>query len=149
MPTRVIVGFVDTLAFTGDYKMNPFNFQNFKIQSAILKVNSVNVPYSSELEFDFTNHNYHQAYSTLFKGIKYASNGISYKDYPDGNMLMAFNLSPDLCNEHLSLNKDGKLHFIVKLASASTKAITGIFYLEFDSSFQINKSGSVSLDYTP
>ena len=149
MPTRVIVGFVETKAFTGDYNLNPYNFKNFNISSAILKVNSTNVPYSSDLEFNFEKKNYHQAYNTLLKGIKYVSNGISYSNYPDGNMLMAFNLSPDLCNEHLSLNKDGKLHMTIKLKEGSSTAITGIFYLEFDNSFQINKSGAVALDYTP
>jgi hypothetical protein len=64
-------------------------------------------------------------------------------------MLLAFNLSPDLCNDHLSLNKDGKLELKIVLEKATQKSITAIFYLEFDNLFQIQKSGTLNLDYTP
>lgn len=149
MPVRVLVGFVESEAFTGKYNKNPFNFQNFGIKSAELKVNSVATPFSSPLEFNFAENIYHQGYSTLFKCIKEAPNDIDYDEYPMGNMILAFNLSPDLCTQdHLSLYQDGKLELKVIFETALQKSITAVFYLEYDSLIQINKSGQIVLDYT-
>jgi hypothetical protein len=39
LPTRVIVGFVDTDSSTGAYHKNPFNFKNYGINSVELKAN--------------------------------------------------------------------------------------------------------------
>ena len=66
-----------------------------------------------------------------------------------GNMILAFNLSPDLCTQdHLSLYQDGKLELKVIFETALQKSITAVFYLEYDSLIQINKSGQIVLDYT-
>ena len=46
LPTRVIVGFVETISVTGEYEKNPFNFQNFGINSVELKANLLNLPYN-------------------------------------------------------------------------------------------------------
>ena len=149
MPIRVVVGFVETEAFSGKFEKNPYNFQNFGIKSAELKVNSKVLPFSSKLEFNFKAKNYFQAYSTLFKCIKDAPNDISYEEYPNGNFILAFNLSPDLCTEnHLSLSQDGRLELKIELDAALDKSITGIFYLEYDNLLQLTKQGSLILDYT-
>lgn len=149
LPTRVVVGFVETTAQTGQFEKNPFNFQNFGIKSAELKVNLANIPYNHKIDIDFKNQHYFQAYTSLFKNIKEAPHDISYEEYSNGNFLLAFNLSPDLCiQEHLSINKSGQLDLKIEFDKALDINIKAIFYLEYDNLITISKSAEVNLDYT-
>lgn len=53
MPRRVICGFLNTSAFDGAIKENPYEFKNFGLTSLQLKVNSKSLPVSNGLKFDF------------------------------------------------------------------------------------------------
>jgi hypothetical protein len=55
MPSRVVVGFFDTTAYSGSLTKNPFNFGNYNIQNIKLKVASVPLPYSEGITVDFNN----------------------------------------------------------------------------------------------
>jgi hypothetical protein len=150
MPTRVIVGFVLTEAFTGSYNLNPYNFQNFGVNKLKLYINSTQLPYSTDLEFNYSNKNYFEGYSTLFTNIKHAPNDINYEEYSIGNTLYAFNLSPDLCvDDNLSLIKEGSLNLKCTFDRPINESITAVFYLEYENTIQIAKSGDLILDYTP
>ena len=147
LPVRVLVGFVDTDALTGNYKKNSFNFKHFKIQEIEFKINSVVAPYSKAIECNFDKNCYFQAYTTLFKNIKDAPCDINYDEYANGNTLFAFNLSPDLCTqEHTSLIQTGSLYLDVKFAETPTTAYSAVFYLEKDSKILIGKSGEVIVE---
>ena len=52
LPQRIIIGFVDNKAYNGDFKLNPYNFQNFDINFLYLYVDGVQVP-SKPLEPNF------------------------------------------------------------------------------------------------
>ena len=52
LPKRIIIGFVDNKAYTGDYTLNPYNFENFGINLLCLYVDGVQIP-SKPLETDF------------------------------------------------------------------------------------------------
>lgn len=141
IPNRIIVGFVDTDAYTGKNSKNPYNFKHYGINEMLLKVAEENRPYNDPLTFDFKNNNYVQAYNTLFQGIAEFPNDISYFEYANGNTLFAFNLSPDLCNStHFNDLKDGSVELCVKFAEPTTTPIHAIIYMEFDNILQINKS---------
>ena len=147
LPVRVLVGFVDTDALTGNYKKNSFNFKHFEIQEIEFKINSVVAPYSKAIECNFDKNCYFQAYTTLFKNIKDAPCDINYDEYANGNTLFAFNLSPDLCTqEHTSLIQTGSLYLDVKFAEAPTTAYSAVLYLEKDSKILIGKSGEVIVE---
>jgi hypothetical protein len=53
VPSRVVIGFVDSEAVAGSYKLNPFNFEHFNLNQIYLFVD--NIPVSGnvmKLNFD-------------------------------------------------------------------------------------------------
>ena len=156
MPNRVLLAFMSTNAFNGSYKMNPFNFMHFNLQSIALKIASQNVPYSSPLEFAPNSQNFDvtEAYNTLFSGIREAPNDISYQDYKNGYFIFAFDLTPDLCSsEHYNILKDGNMEIVLKFDNAAfdankpNNALTMLTYLEFDNILEITKSRNILCNY--
>jgi hypothetical protein len=69
IPRRLIFALVDSSAYSGSNKKNPFDFQHFDLQSIELKVGGNALPYASALEFNFNQGNYQLAYNSLFQGI--------------------------------------------------------------------------------
>lgn len=148
MPTRVVIGFVDTDQYTGTFEKNPFNFGHYKITTMSLKVGSRAIPYSSPLVMDFVNNDYVDGYLGLYKNINESANDISYSEYKNGNTLFAFDLTPDLCNgEYVNIPKDESLDLSVNFKVAIDKSITAIFYLEFDNIIEIHENRNVTYDY--
>jgi hypothetical protein len=103
MPSRVVVGFVDTSAYTGTLNLNPFNFEHLKITNIKLKVASVPMPYADGIKTDFVQLHYTNAYDTLFQNIRNMGNDITYEEFAGGYTLFPFDLTPDLCqSEHFN-----------------------------------------------
>ena len=106
------------------------------------------MPYSSGLKFDYDQNLYLEGYSSLYQNIREAGNLISYDDYPNGNALYAFDLTPDLCSaEHFSILKDGSLDLDLSFKEILKISITAIIYMEFDNIIEITKSRQVLFDY--
>lgn len=150
IPNRVLFTAVDQAAFIGSYNLNPFNFKHYNIKKMALKMNNVYYCYTADIVTDFPNNNYHEAYSTLFQGIKDAPNDISYKnDYKSGNFLVAYILSPDLCSNltHTNAIQTGQITLEIELEDAIESSVTAIIYAEYDNLIQINKK-SIQMDYS-
>ena len=146
MPRRVICGFLETKAYDGDIKKNPYEFKNFELESLILKVNSKSLPISNGLKFDFAHDRYLDGYRSLTKIIKDLD--ITYEEYKNGYTLFAFDLNPDISScEHFSLLKDGSLDLELTKTAATVDSITLICYLEYDNIIEINKYRVPSFDY--
>jgi hypothetical protein len=146
VPSRVIIGFVDTEAYVGSYTSNPFNFQNFTLESLGLKVSSQSEPYSEPLLFNYEKFAAVEGYSTLFKNEQFGNNGITYNDYINGCALYSFDLTPDQCsNNHFNLLREGNLELEIIFNKTPQKSITGILFLEFDSVLEINQKRQVIL----
>lgn len=148
MPSRVVVGFLDNLAYTGSLETNPFNFKHLNIKHLTLKLSSRSIPYSGGIAMDYEGGCYQQAYRTLYQNIRERGNDISYADFKKGYTLYAFDLSPDLCTgEHFNLFKDGALDLDIEFKDSIDKSITSIFYLEFDNIIEITKQRNIIFDY--
>ena len=153
MPNRIVLAFNSTTAVSGAFKLNPFNFQHFSMESISVKIASQNVPYSTPLEFkpNALGHDIIEGYNTLFTGLREASNDISYDEYKNGFFIFAFDLTPDLCSsEHYNILKDGNLEVVLRFDNADSstnKAITMIVYLEFDNILEITKSRNILCNY--
>ena len=102
LPSRIIIGLVDSDAFNGLNKKNPFNFQHFNLTSVQFQVESVDIPYKP-FETDFSTQNYTEAYFFHFLGANktICDDGsiITREDFKGGYALYAFDLTADLCNE--------------------------------------------------
>ena len=152
LPTRVIVGMVDSKAFNGSFKHNPFNFQHFNLKQIQLTLDSKNIPYYKPLDFDFSTNKYLRGYYTLFEGIDRPvflhGNDISRKDYANGYTLFAFDITPDLCSgDHFNLLKSGSLLLELSFAENLQQPINLIVYMEFDNLIEINASRKIIKDY--
>lgn len=154
LPKRCIIGFVTNKAFNGDYKCNPFNFENFKINYLSLCVNGQQIP-SKPLQPSFSGRkSYIQMYNTLFSGtgIHFSNSGneIDRDSYPNGFCLSAFDLTPDLAANsvlHCNLTRHGSLRIEVGFDNALTETVNCVIYAEFDNIIEIDKNRNVIVDY--
>jgi len=148
LPKRVFMGMVSTDAFNGDRHKNPFNFQDFGIQSLVLRKNGMSVPFD-RMTFDFDNNEYIKGYFGLLKTCdmwndESTNNGISMSMYKHGHTLFGFNLSPDSSlGENLNLITEGHLSFDLRLKAGHTSSITIICYLEYDTMMEITANREI------
>ncbi|KAK3908157.1 hypothetical protein KUF71_018670 [Frankliniella fusca] len=153
LPQRVIIGFVDNHAYNGDYARNPYNFQHFNLNYLQLHVDGQAVP-SHPLTPDFSKDLYMECYNTLFSGTgihwKDEGNGISWSDYPKGNTLFVFDLSPDLSasEPHWNLQRQGTMCLDLRFAAPLPQPINCVVYAEFQNLIEIDKDRNVIVDYS-
>ncbi|KAK3918858.1 hypothetical protein KUF71_011651 [Frankliniella fusca] len=153
LPQRVIIGFVDNHAYNGDYARNPYNFQHFNLNYLQLHVDGQAVP-SHPLTPDFSKDLYMECYNTLFSGTgihwKDEGNGISWSDYPKGNTLFVFDLSPDLSasEPHWNLQRQGTMRLDLRFAAPLAQPINCVVYAEFQNLIEIDKDRNVIVDYS-
>ena len=100
LPRRITFGFIKASAVNGAYHQNPFNFEHFNLNYATLVVNGRQQPAKAFTpvfigdEVDYVRE-YLQMYSGVGKSFKDEDVGVSYADFPRGNTIFVFNLTPD------------------------------------------------------
>lgn len=155
VPKRVIVGLVTNAAYNGDFKKNPFNFQNFKTNYFSLYVDGEQVP-SKPLQphYEDGKGKYVMAYHSLFSGsgihFSDAGNLINRDDYDDGYCLMAFDLTPDLSasdTTHWNLVRNGSVRMEIGFDTALTETVNCLVYAEFDNVIEIDRHRNVNVDF--
>ena len=80
-----------------------------------------------------------------------SGNSISREDYPNGNCLFAFDLTPDLSasdGSHWNLIKNGNVRIEVRFDDPIDVAINCIIYAEYDNLLEIDSSRQVIVDYS-
>ena len=126
---------MDNDASNGNYVKNPFNFKHYALSEISLhldgKTQSV-----KPLKLNFANHQYIQAYMSLFSGTgkenRDEGNDIALEDYPNGHALYAFEFSPDLAEEeHFNLAKQGAVRVELKFGTALANTVTVVACAEF------------------
>lgn len=155
LPKRCIIGFVPNKAFNGDYTLNPFNFNHYKMNYFSLYIDGQQIP-SKPLQPDFTKDAlYVRAYHTLFSGtgIHFLNEGndISRENYSNGYCLMVFDLTPDLsanASTHWNLVRNGSLRVEVGFETSLTDTINCLIYAEFDNVIEIDKHRNVVVDFS-
>lgn len=152
LPKRCIIGFVQSKAFNGDIKMNPFNFEHFDYNFLSLYLDAIQIP-SVPLTPDFKKNIYTRAYHSLFSGVgtpfSDLGNNISREEYPKGFCLTAFDLTADLSSHdsHWNIIKSGCLRLEVKFEKPLAQTVTAIIFAEFDNIIEIDKNRNIAIDY--
>ncbi len=153
LPKRCIIGFVENGSFNGNYKKNPFNFQNFNLNFLSMTVDGEQV-HAKPIQPDFKTQNYIQAYHSLYTGTGIhkmnLGNGITRNGYLHGYFLLAFDLSPDLsasCSNHWNLQKTGSVRIELRFEEALQSTINCIIYSEFQNLIQISKEREIMTDF--
>ena len=151
LPKKVVFGFVNSNAFNGDYTLNPFNFEHFKLTKVSVSIDGEDAPYSPVI-MDFDKNLYSKAYYTLFNGLDRAGldsgNEISPNDFKGGYCIFAFDLTPDMCTgDHFNLVKSGNLRIGVNFGGDLAANVNCIVYMEHENIIEINKSRNIICDF--
>ena len=149
LPSRVVIGFVSAGAYSGDYKMNPFNFKHYNIEFLCVYANGQSVP-SKALQPKFDTNNYIEAYHTLFSGmgIEMGDAGVycTREDYGQGYTLVVFDLTSHVyMADQQPLHKKGNLSLEARFAKALPEAINVLVYAAFPSQLQVDQTRAILL----
>ena len=148
MPNKVIVGFVNSAAYNGNYGMNPFCFEHVNLNYLSLFHQGQRIP-SKGLRPNFGTGEYTQAYMTLFTGTNSAwtdvTSGLSRADYAGGYTLYCFDLTPSLAHSHLAFEiaRAGPLRVQAEFSAALDHPMNVVIYAESDSRVEVTKTREV------
>ena len=144
VPSELIIGMVDSKAYSGDYNSNPFYFKHLNVNYISLTVDGKNIP-GNPLQPNFANNSYQQCYNTLFESnnFKSVTNGIQYDEYSHGYTLIVFRISQNESVDLVNLKTKGLLRLDIRFAEALQEANTIIVYGKFPAIMQIDSSRNV------
>lgn len=156
LPKRLVLGLVQNSAFSGDHQSNPFNFQHFNLDFLSLYVDGVQFPAKPfQPIFAGDKREYIDCYQTMFtgSGIHFLNEGnnISREDYDQGFCLFLFDLTPDLSageNHFWNLIRTGSVRIEMRFATALTRTINALAFVEYDNILEIDNSRTVTTDYS-
>jgi hypothetical protein len=152
IPKRVIIFFVDSVAFSGSFKTNPMEFKHHNYTHLALHTDTNQT--ITPLKADFRKNLYMQPYSSLFYGTgsQFSQNacGIAYDEYKRGLCFSVFDLTPDLSagESHLSPAHSGNLRLEVQFENELDANVNAVLYCEFDNIIEISGSREVFTDYS-
>ena len=147
-PQRLVVGFVNSKAYVGNYHFNPFNFQHFNLSYLEFSLDGRSVP-GEAIKANFEEKDFVDAYTTLFNS-RYPACGsadfIEKKDYPQGYALYVFNLESYVQGAMMSNTIEGHTRLTVRFDKPIPEGgATMIVYGQFPSVMKIDKSRNVIL----
>ena len=95
LPKFLAIMFVENMSYVGSYTKNPFNFQHFNVADVVVDVSGN--PICPRMVFDFDKNIFIREYESLFNSKKLSEHGnhISKEDYPKGNTIICFDMTPD------------------------------------------------------
>ena len=154
VPKTFVFGMVDSAAFNGDYKNNPYNFKTFTTSFLAITVNG-EVPFKPlQLSYAAANPRYIEAYLAMFSGtgkLFYDSGiDISRTDFADGYGLYVADLTPDMCGSsgHFNAVQSGNLAVDIRFGTTPTAAVSLVCYGEFENTIHIDSERNVIYDYS-
>ena len=155
VPKTFVFGMVDSAAFNGNYKKNPYNFKTYTTSFLGVTVNGEEVPFRPlQLSYAAANPRYIEAYLTMFSGtgklFYNAGNDISRDDFGNGYALYTADLTPDMCgsSDHFNVVQRGNLTVDIKFSNAPTNAVSLVCYGEFENTIHIDSERNVIYDYS-
>ena len=155
VPKTFVFGMVDSAAFSGDYKKNPYNFKTFTTSFLGITVNGEEVPFKPlQLSYAAANPRYIEAYLAMFSGTGklFYDNviDISRTDFANGYALYVADLTPDMCgsSDHFNEVQRGNLAVEIRFGTAPTAAVSLVWYGEFENTIHIDSERNVIYDYS-
>ena len=145
VPSRLIVGFVESEAYNGSFSKNPFHFQNFNLGKIGFYVDGESVPFHP-YEFDFKNCQYLQGLLSLYRVTgKLNENtdiGITRNSYREGYNLIAFEVDPTTSPDfrYLGQGCEGCTCLEIKFKEQLPEGVNVILYATFPETIEIDES---------
>ena len=151
-PLRCVIGFVNSLAVSGAYTLNPWNFQHYNLSQITLSLDGLPVG-GNPLRLSFDDDNGISTVPALVnllettgKWMADSGNAIDRDDIAKGIALYVFDVEPQFQTDHyLSLLKYGNLRIDCQFNKPLPEAVTCVLYVETPGYFEINKARDVVL----
>ena len=152
LPSRLVIGCVDNTAYNGDVSKNPFNFKHFSLSVLMVYLDGQQQSIKP-LSLNFTSDQYVSSFMSMFTGVGKATadEGIDIDrlDFPNGFVLYAFDLTPDLSeDDHFNLTRQGSVRVDLKFAAALPNTVTVVAYAEFQNIIELDRSRNVVFDFS-
>ena len=149
-PTRIIIGCVDSDAFNGAVRKNPFNFKHKNINKLMLSVGGVTI---KELQPAFPNQSLLSYLNYMTGTGKWGKNegcGFDRDEHGRGYCLFAWDLTPDLAcgGDHLQIMKQNAVRLEMTFSEPIDTPTNVIVYAEFENLIMIDKDRNVTTNFT-
>jgi hypothetical protein len=153
LPYNLIIGFVNSSAFSGDYANSPFEFINFdeKIMEVGLYVNGRPCP-NPPIKLNFSAKDTVEAFHYLHEAIQSNTDCdqpllISKSEFDNGMTLFAFNMSPDQRDSidyRKAFNQNANIRLYVKFSENIATPFVMTYYYFTGVDLLINKARQVT-----
>lgn len=152
LPRRLLIGFLETEAFNGASKKNPFNFKHFDVKKISLFKDGMEFP-RPPIICDMTDKKYTEAYyhllSTFHANETPFAMDISETDLENGFFFAAWEFSPDQMGGDLPamlINEGTNIHLTVEFGTNLPSPVSMIVYYELDMRVSINQYRQVTVE---
>ena len=140
------------LRLTVKLQKKTFNFTHHNLSYLSLFVDGRQIP-NSPLSPDFKNDLYVRSFHQMFSETGIASrnegNAITLHEFPKGSCLFVFDLSPSILDgNQIELVRSGSLRLELKFAEPLSSSLHVLVYGELDSLIEIDKTRTVTTDYS-
>ena len=154
MPERLIIGIVTHAAASGDYKKDPFAFENNSLVYIQIHRNGESFPVTA-YEPDYANNKYEREYYDFFlnQGATQTESApnIQFADFKKIFCLYNFNFNADFDNpkenEYINVLSNGFINIELKFAANLVAALKCIVYAKFNNVIEIDSNRNVTVDY--
>ena len=148
VPSRLVVGFVESKSYNGSFSKNPFHFQNFNLGKIGFYVDGESVP-QHPYEFDFKNCQYLQGLLSLYRVTgKLNENTETRTSYREGYNLIAFEVDPTTSPDfrYLGEGRVGCTRLEITFKEQLPEGVNIILYATFPETIEIDESRVVRID---
>ena len=150
LPRHVLVAMVNNSAATGQLKHNPFVFHHYGVDNYAMIENGMVYP-SEGVKIDVPGLDIVSAYKFFLDNIGVSHSdteiGVDINDYFQGSFVMAFDMTPDLCNgAHRHAPRSGVMELKLYLKTALEEPVTILVLGTYDTDLGISNE-TVKLDY--
>lgn len=157
IPSRVIVGMVDSDAFAGTYAKSPFNFKSYNVQEMYLYHGGDTYP-STRYTTSFTSKDALVPWMNLKRyvtpGHPFFNHTIKYGDFLSGGYtLWVFDLTPDnkcaVAASYNNIKSNGDVRLFVRFGDRDGLAapINIVVFAEFENLIEIGRNRDLMEDY--
>ena len=148
IPSVLVLGLVDSEAFTGHLTKSPFNFEHFDLNFASLQVGSHSVP-DRPMEPDFENDKFSEEYDAFLTVTRGQGSTFSKKDFKSGNCLMCFNVQShlDLQEGVFPIIRKANTRLELRFKKNLPKSVVAVLYLVTPGLYTVSESRLVTVEY--
>lgn len=149
VPEKILIGFVQTAAYTGTRDKNPFNFKHCNISEIALYKNGIPFPVPP-IKANFADNQVAMAYQNTITALECTSPigpSLSLEEFVKGTTIFAFSTNPDPSGNtdiHSMINQTTNMRLEVTFNTQLTEEMMCIIYFERDTRVALDRNRNVS-----